>query len=175
MNDDPDKKQDPATDPPDDDASHKATISALSNLVNEAYRRGFLRGWDQCRTSVQAAYQTLMAVSPTPDTLTWEHFIAAAPPPTQATGTAKGTSTAIAVGTSTIARGEIPNTVQAMIKERPGLTGVEIVAFARERNMPIHERSVRTALRRLRMKGAIYRDSNGKWFPSATAAGSTGT
>lgn len=53
--------------------------------------------------------------------------------------------------------------VQEIIKETPGLTGIQIVERAVLLDSSAHERTVRTALRRLRIRGLI-KNENSRWF-----------
>lgn len=55
--------------------------------------------------------------------------------------------------------------VLSAIKQRPGMRGVEVVALIGT----LQERTVRTALHRLKMAGDIRTD-NGRWFPNTPAA-----
>jgi hypothetical protein len=50
------------------------------------------------------------------------------------------------------------------IKHIPGLTGVEIVNALQEKNPKIEERTVRTALRRLRIKYGQITNQEGRWY-----------
>ncbi len=62
----------------------------------------------------------------------------------------------------------VPSMVVNIIKERPGLRGVEIVEAAQEHG-DTNQRTIRTALRRLRKKGKIEQ-RDGHWFlPGAVA------
>lgn len=51
---------------------------------------------------------------------------------------------------------------QIIIKE-PGLTGIQIVERSVEKDETAHERTVRTALRRLRIRG-IIEIKNSRWY-----------
>lgn len=53
--------------------------------------------------------------------------------------------------------------VREIIETSPGLTGVQIVEKATMKDPAAHERTVRTALRRLRMR-EIIRNENNRWF-----------
>ena len=57
----------------------------------------------------------------------------------------------------------VSEVVLRLLRVRPGLTGAELVQFADESGTPLHERSIRTALRRLRISGGIVQ-KEGKWF-----------
>lgn len=64
-----------------------------------------------------------------------------------------------------------------IIRERPGLGGVELVAASEQRGTPIKERTLRTALIRLKRGGEII-NRNGKWYvpgaePKEEAVGPT--
>jgi hypothetical protein len=61
------------------------------------------------------------------------------------------------------------NTVQIVgdiITENPGMTGVDVVKAAQAIDNTIKERTVRTALRRLRLAKIIWKRS-GLWYPKA--------
>ena len=67
-------------------------------------------------------------------------------------------------------RGSIPSAIMAIINESPGLTGAEIAGIAKTKS-GIKERSMRSALRRLRAEGEIVQRQR-KWHPAKMAGSS---
>lgn len=61
-------------------------------------------------------------------------------------------------------QGSDTHKVLSRIKHQPGLTGVELVSALKEVGTPVHERTVRTALHRLRGRFIEQRDE--RWYVS---------
>lgn len=60
-------------------------------------------------------------------------------------------------------RGSDADKVLIQITEKPGLTGVEIVSALEAAKNPVHERTVRTNLHRLRDRFIMQKDE--RWYP----------
>lgn len=61
--------------------------------------------------------------------------------------------------------------VHKLIKEKPGLTGVEIYNHLKVEDQTIEERTVRTSLHRLRDKwGGLIENHDGHWYEKGTYA-----
>lgn len=60
--------------------------------------------------------------------------------------------------------------VLRLIQENPGLRGMELVAAAARAGSPLNERTIRTALHRLRAAERI-RNDDGKWYAVSTDDG----
>ncbi len=53
--------------------------------------------------------------------------------------------------------------VRTAIFEKPGMRGVEIVTYLKEKGTPVHERTLRSCLRRLKGRDADMRRK--RWYP----------
>lgn len=74
--------------------------------------------------------------------------------------------------TTPVRRGAVPTAVRQIIEDEPGLTGVGVVQRAQAKGK-YKERSIRTALRRLRMDGVIDQ-RDGRWYLTLQAASNLG-
>lgn len=61
------------------------------------------------------------------------------------------------------------NSVQAQVlkavQEAPGNRGIGLIRYLATKNIIVNERTVRTALRRLKKRGVIYMNAEGDWYP----------
>lgn len=60
-------------------------------------------------------------------------------------------------------RAQAPKLVVSVLEQSPGLRGVDIVKKIQEQGTAVHERTIRTALRRLKKAGVIAQ-REGKWY-----------
>jgi hypothetical protein len=63
--------------------------------------------------------------------------------------------------------------VLAAVKRKPGLRGVELVSVLKESGTPVEERTLRTALHRLKVRGFLENRET-RWFPAESARNNKG-
>lgn len=146
--------------PPDRVALQKAArdvvIEAMKDLEAKSYNRGFYEGWEACNER-------------------WRQMLNEATQQTQATalaaseGAASQANERAFLGEARQGQAKASDVVLGIIKERPGLRGIEIVNAAGESGQAIHERTVRTALHRMKRDGRI-KNLGGRWFTADAAA-----
>lgn len=135
-------------------AARDAVFDAMKEWESKSYSRGFHEGWEACNER-------------------WLKMLNEATQQTQANALATTAEVATQAserefGTETRAtQARASDVVLTIIKERPGLRGIEIVKAAAETGPAIHERTVRTALHRMRDR--LIRNLEGRWY--ATNAG----
>ena len=139
--------------PPDRVALQKAARDAVIEAMREweaaSHRRGFGEGWAACNDH-------------------WLKLLNEATQKTQA-GALTITNEAVhvaALGFGTEVRAgyvKASDAVMNIVRGRPGLRGIEIVKAAAEVGQAIHERTVRTALHRMK-RGGLIKILEGRWF-----------
>ncbi len=148
MNDEPMKHHiSPAMSP---DEVQEKLQKFMQQALDSAYEAGYKRGWRDACAAAAKALEPLATAD--------VHSDAAARVQVTVTKVPEGEAVS-----APMQRGAIPEIVFQMIGEKPGMTGVQIVAYAKERGTPLHERSIRTALRRLRLAGRIH-TLGGRWY-----------
>lgn len=108
-------------------------------------REGWMEGWNAGYNYASERFQELMRMQP--------------PPPPQAAAEDESSAAPRAVAA--------PSIVLQIVRNSPGLRGVEIVNITDRMEQPLKERTVRTALHRLKMAREIYVEDE-KWYPAQT-------
>lgn len=146
---------------PDDEAKlvSERMTQFLSPLLQDAFSRGHKRGVEATIKAFRTALEEIAKTPPTINTADLQIKVEATLDKSE-DAAAHPTPDA---AQKTFQRGEVPEQVLALVTDTPGLTGAQLVQVARQRGTPIHERSLRTALRRLRLAGKIV-NSAGAWF-----------
>lgn len=139
--------------PPDRVALQKAARDVVFDAMKEweaaSHRRGFDEGWKACN----------------------DHWLKLLNEATQKTQAGALTTTTEAAQVAALdfendVRGghaKASDAVMSIIRDRPGLRGIEIVKAAADVGQAIHERTVRTALHRMKRDGLI-KNLEGRWF-----------
>ncbi len=139
--------------PPDRAAIQKAARDAVIEAMREweaaSYRRGFDEGWKACNDH-------------------WLKLLSEATQKTQAGALTTTTEAAHVAGLDfgnevRASPAKASDAVMSIIRDRPGLRGIEIVKAAAEVGQAIHERTVRTALHRMK-RDRLIRNLEGRWF-----------
>jgi len=117
-------------------------------LYGVGYDDGFNAGWDAAWRRFSALTQTAPRPEPTEQTV-------GQPPELP----------------KAFQESELPTmtVVLEIVKSKPGLRGIEIIDAAKVAGTPLKERTVRTALHRLKENESI-RNLDGRWFVAASDA-----
>lgn len=118
----------------------------ITKIIEATERAAFKRGWDACRTAFINATAQVKEPSPVPPDGTATMLSDKSP-----RRTGRPASAAIQV-------------VEDAIAATPGMKGVDVVRAAQSVDCTVKERTVRTCLRRLRIKKVIWK-RNGLWYP----------
>jgi hypothetical protein len=122
------------------------TKDQIAALVQAAEEASYRRGWEDACAAIRTAADAVRAVDMAPGTEVEVTVESAAP-----RRTGRPPSVTIQV-------------VEDCINAAPGRKGVEVVKAAQMIDPMIPERTVRTALRRLKMSKKIWQ-RNGLWYP----------
>ncbi|MGO4683865.1 hypothetical protein [Hyphomicrobium sp. 2TAF46] len=122
---------------------HDATLHLERTLYTLGYDAGFNAGWDAAWRRFTAALQEQQPPPPEQPAKNPE------PPPPQ----------------PQIEKRSAKEIVWQIVNETPGLRGVEIVDAARKVDPSILERTVRTALHRLKTEDEEILNTDGRWYP----------
>lgn len=139
--------------PPDFDAlaaeARRAAIDAMKNLEQTAWRRGFNEGFMAGWEAGQKRIREMMAE--------------AAPQPALATVVPEAPALPLFPESPSPPTVRASDVVGDIIRANPGIRGVDIVKAAADAGQPILERTVRTALYRMKRDRQI-KNLGGKWF-----------
>lgn len=149
---------------------YERAVAELTHKIDEAY---FL-GWEHCQRAVREAMETVPPppaalahrLESTPYSQIASLFAAGGPAAAAAAQAAATVLNSIHVTQRRAPRSAILKGVLEIIRQRPGLQGIEVAGTACNEGITDKERSVRTALRRLRIRGYIHQ-TEGRWYPFA--------
>jgi hypothetical protein len=154
---------------------YKRGLAEADRRVTEAYRKGWADG--QAEAAKQLKESTAQVMARMQDAVIRAVEMAKTMPPPRVVGAQYDTllvNNLPLPGMTNVTPGLPPprsnvlKGVLQIIREKPGLRGVDIVARALERGVTDQERTVRTALRRLRIRTYIGRNpTTGGWHPTA--------
>lgn len=119
------------------EAHHQALTRYETALWRGAWDTGYNQGWRDGYDAAVKVLDQMRSATPTPTTATRPEAVA---PPLEEDDDAGPTAAQVVID---------------IIKNSPGMRGVEIVAAAANAGNPVKERTVRTALHRLKTAGAI--------------------
>jgi len=144
-------------------AARAAALDALHEWERKTFRQGFDAGWEACnerwRKMLQEATQQVEAT-------------AAVAPTTAQPGHDANQRIYLGDDARPAAR-KAADVVFDVIRSNPGIRGVDIVRATGERGPPLLERTVRTALYRMKRDGLV-KNLEARWF-AADAAPETGS
>lgn len=128
-----------------------ASTDALQRYEDAVWQAGWVHGYDQ---GWNEGYQRALAIM---QQVTSHR---AAPPPQFDPDAVPG------LPPKDAAEGQTANQIVLdIIEARPGLRGVELVALTEELGAPLKERTVRTALHRLKNQAKIFNHEE-RWYPA---------
>jgi hypothetical protein len=146
----PDEDSPDAPPAPDRAAQMKAARDAVLDAMKEweaaSYRRGFDEGWKACNDGWLKMLNEA----------TQKREAAATEVPAEVPNGEFG-------GESRVSQARASDVVLNIIKERPGLRGIEIVKATGGAGPAIHERTVRTALHRMK-RDKLIKVLDGRWY-----------
>lgn len=135
------------------DAVIKAVRDLEVRAIDEAFKDGFRSGWEEAfRAMAQVAAEKAGRDAPENFSVPQIRFAEDDAPPRL-----------VSVDEDEEHGPSVHDAVYSLIKQRPGLRGVELISILRKDREHVHERTVRTALYRLKKAGKI-RVVDGRWY-----------
>ncbi len=147
------------------DSDTKELMRLIDRMVREGVERGKAEGFkDGYQTGYSAAIQSILqSASAAAQTRIEPVPMSIAPSdPSELGG-------ALARGLLQMRENSAPRIVFDIITSDHPIAGVAILEAAKARGTPIHERTMRTALHRLKRKELIEQDRDGRWKPTLKA------